>query len=250
LTDYDLQFTTKFMSFAILIAISFSAGFFFESIIGFGGGIIAYAILGFFIDLKEMVIAGLYVGTLASAYIAASDFKQFDKKIFISLIPLSLVGTVFGVLIFSRFSSQSLAFLLGILLIILAVKTIFFDRVVFPKFFKNKLIFIGGISHGIFGLGGPFVVNAIKNKFKNKSSLRTTMAVFFVLLNLVRIPQLLWQNQLQLEFFITIWWTIIPVFIAIKLGHLIHLKISEDTFKKGIAIMTIFAGLKFLSKVL
>ena len=76
------------MSFAILIAISFSAGFFFESIIGFGGGIIAYAILGFFIDLKEMVIAGLYVGTLASAYIAASDFKQFDKKIFISLIPL------------------------------------------------------------------------------------------------------------------------------------------------------------------
>ena len=70
------------MSVALLIATSFSLGFFVESIVGFGGGLIAYAILGFFIDLKIMILAGLYIGTISSTYIAYTDFKSFDKKIF------------------------------------------------------------------------------------------------------------------------------------------------------------------------
>jgi uncharacterized protein len=237
------------MLIALLIATSFSIGFFVESILGFGGGLIAYSILGFFIDLKEMILAGLYIGTCSSAYIVYTDFKSFDKKTFKSLLPLCLIGTILGVLIFTKISSETLAVMFGILLILLAIKTIFFDQFTFPKIFRNQLIFIGGISHGSFGIGGPFWVNALKGEFKNKSQLRTTMAALFVTFNLIRIAQLSIQGQIKLEFFANIWWTIIPVFIAIKLGHLVHLKISEEIFKKGIAVMTILAGLKFLSKV-
>jgi uncharacterized membrane protein YfcA len=123
----------------------------------------------------------------------------------------------------------------------------FFDKFIFPKIFKNKLIFIGGISCGSFGIGGPFWVNALQKDFKNKSGLRATLAVAFVTFNFLRIAQLSLQNQLSLDFFYNIWWTILPVFIAIKLGHKIHLKISEEIFKKGIALITILAGIKFLS---
>lgn len=237
-----------FMSIAILIAISFSFGFFVESIIGFGGGLIAYSILGFVMDLKDMIMAGLYIGTCSSAYIAYTDLKSFDKKIFKSLIPISLAGTIIGVFIFSKFSSEILSLGFGLLLILLAAKTMFFDHVVLPKIFKNKLLLIGGISQGAFGVGGPFVVNALKKDFKNKSALRTTMAVFFMIFNFVRITQLALQNQIRPEFFASIWWVIIPIFITIKLGHLVHLKISEEFFIKLVAIMTCLAGIKFLSK--
>jgi uncharacterized membrane protein YfcA len=235
------------MSIAILIATSFSLGFFVESILGFGGGLIAYAILGFFIDLKEMILAGLYVGTLSSMYIAYGSRKYFDAKIFKSMIPLCIIGTIFGAFIFSELSSKNLGFIFGILLILLSIKTMFFDKFIFPKIFKNKLIFIGGISCGSFGIGGPFWVNALQKDFKNKSGLRATLAVAFVTFNFLRIAQLSLQNQLSLDFFYNIWWTILPVFIAIKLGHKIHLKISEEIFKKGIALITILAGIKFLS---
>ncbi len=237
------------MSVALLIATSFSLGFFVESIVGFGGGLIAYAILGFFIDLKIMILAGLYIGTLSSAYIAYTDFKSFDKKIFKSLIPLCLAGTIFGVFIFSKLSSQTLSLIFGILLILLAVKNIFFDKFTFPKIFKQKLLFIGGMSQGAFGIGGPFVANALKDDFKNKSTFRTTLAVFFVVFNLVRFAQLSFQGEIKPEFFAEIWWTVIPVFLAIQLGYRVHLKISEDVFKKLIGLMTILAGVKFLSKV-
>lgn len=237
------------MSVALLIATSFSLGFFVESIVGFGGGLIAYAILGFFIDLKIMILAGLYIGTLSSAYIAYTDFKSFDKKIFKSLIPLCLAGTIFGVFIFSKLSSQTLSLIFGILLILLAVKNIFFDKFTFPKIFKHKLLFIGGMSQGAFGTGGPFVANALKEDFKNKSTFRTTLAVFFVVFNLVRFVQLYLQGEIKPEFFAEIWWVVIPVFLAIQLGYRVHLKISEDVFKKLIGLMTILAGVKFLSKV-
>lgn len=236
------------MSFALLIATSFSIGFFIESMIGFGGGIIAYSILSFFTDFKEMVLAGLYIGTLSSSHIFLSDRKSFDKETFKNLIPICLIGTILGVMVFSNFSAKILSAILGIILILLAIKTIFFDKFTFPKIFKNKLLLLGGISQGAFGIGGPFVINAVKKDFKTKSNLRTTMAAYFVSFNLIRIIQLSLAGNIDFSFFAKIWWTIIPVFIAIKCGHLLHVKISENFVKKAIAIITIFAGLEFLTK--
>ena len=231
---------------AIVIAISFSLGFFVESVIGFGGGLIAYSILGFFVEIKTMVLSGLYIGTCASFYIIFTDPKSFDKKVFFSILPFALVGTVCGVLFFSKVSSEILKLVFGALLFFLAAKIVFFDKFSLPKFLKNKLIFIGGISQGCFGIGGPFWVSALKNDFKNKSALRATMAVCFASFNLVRVVQLSIQGDLVPSFFAEIWWAILPVFICIKLGHHVHLKIDENLFKRMIALMVGLSGIKFL----
>ena len=153
------------MTIALLIATSFSIGFFIESIIGFGGGIIAYAILGFFMDVKQMILSGLYIGTCSSAMIIISDYKKFSSKIYIKTIPVCIAGTILGVYGFTIFSSTVLSCILGILLILLAFKTIFYDKINAPSYLKNLLLLIGGSSHGLFGIGGPFFVNALKQDF-------------------------------------------------------------------------------------
>jgi uncharacterized membrane protein YfcA len=242
------KFIILFMFIAALIAIAFSFGFFIESIIGFGGGLVAYALLGFFMDIKSMILVGLYIGTCASAHIWLSDRKSFSHKIFINSIPICFVGTMIGVFIFSTTSSKNLLILFGALSILLSAKIIFFDNLKTPPIFKNYLLLIGGISHGLFGIGGPFIVNALKDEFNHKSSLRTTMAAFFVVFNIVRFVQLAIQDQIHHELFFKVWWTIIPVFGAIFLGHKAHLKMSEYLFKKMIGAMTLFAGVVFLFK--
>ncbi len=230
----------------ILITISFCIGFFMESIVGFGAGLVAYAILGFFMDVKQMILAALYIGTLCSLHIALSDLKSFEKKNFFPKLPLCVIGVIIGVFMFSSFSSQTLRIVLGTLLIILAVKIIFFEHIKFPKIIKNKLLLIGGISQGMFGMGGPFIVNALRSDFKDKSHLRTTMAVFFVFFNIIRFTQLQIHNELDWKLIGSIWWSIIPIFICIKLGHKVHLKISEEHLRKLIAIITVLSGIKFL----
>lgn len=231
---------------SILIATFFSIGFFVESIIGFGGGLIAYSFLGFFLDIKQIVIAGLYIGTCSSAYIAYTDFKSFNREILLKSAPFCLFGTITGVLIFSNFSSAILSPILGSLLIFLAAKLIFFDHIKIPKILQKKLLIIGGISQGAFGIGGPFFVNALKKDFRNKSELRSTMAMFFVLFNIVRATHLSISGQIKLELLSQIWWVIIPIFVAIKFGHKVHIKSDEKLIKKLIAVVTILGGIKFL----
>jgi hypothetical protein len=240
----------------ILIAIAFSAGFFIESIAGFGGGLIAYTLLAFFIDLKTMIIAGLYIGTCSSFYIAYSDFKSFDKKVFRSIFPPAFFGTILGVMFFSKLDLSILKIFFGSLLLFLAFRLILFEKKqqesinksasFFSKIFKKKMLLLGGFSQGAFGIGGPFIVNAIKNDFHSKSNLRTTMAVFFVSFNLVRIIQLSIEKQIDFNFILSIWWTIVPVAIAVKLGHFVHLKINDQIFRKIIASITLMSGIKFL----
>ena len=234
------------MTIPLLIATSFSIGFFIESIIGFGGGIIAYAILGYFMDIKEMILSGLYIGTCSSAMILLSDYKRFSYKIYISTIPVCFAGTIFGVYGFTIFSSELLSVILGILLIILALKTSFFDHIKPPRYLKNLLLLIGGSSQGMFGIGGPFFVNALKPDFESKSHLRATIASFFVSFNIVRFFQLSYSNEIKPSFFFEIWWTVIPISLAIYLGFKVHAKINEDFFKKGIGIMTMISGIFFL----
>jgi len=239
-----------------LIALSFAIGFFFESIFGFGGGLIAYSILSFFIDFKLAILSGFYIGTLASLYIACSSFKNIEFKIFKKLFLISLFGASVGAFFFSNLSIKILSPIFGLLLIFIGLKNLFFDKKnqtnhdnlnsKKTKFFKLKLLLIASLAQGAFGTGGPFAVNALKNDFKNKSTLRATMALFFLFCNLLRLPQLLVYDDFNLELFNKIYWTIIPVFIAIYLGHKVHLKISEKYFKTGIGIITLIAGFKFL----
>lgn len=236
------------MIFSYLIAASFAIGFFFESIFGFGGGLIAYSILSFFIDLKTAIIAGLYIGTLSSIHIILSDYRSFNKKIFLKSLPIAVIGSLLGTIIFNKFPVKILELIFGILLILLSLKNTLFDNYKFPKIFKNKLLVIGAISQGAFGVGGPFVVNALKDDFKNKSELRTTMAFYFVFCNFIRLSQFLFSKNFKDNFPTEIIWTVIPVFFAIWLGHKVHLKINESVFRKGIGIITFFAGVKFLSK--
>ena len=230
----------------LIISLFFSIGFFFESIFGFGGGLIAYSFLSFFFEIKEMTMAGLYIGTFASLYIAFGSRKHFEIKIFTKLIPIALLGSIIGVYIFIYFSSKILSTFFGIILFFLAIKMIFFDKYKFSKSLRSVFLFIGSISQGAFGIGGPFVVSAIRDEFKSKSSLRATMAIYFLFCNVLRISQMLFANKLEIDFFAKISWTIIPVFVAIYFGHCVHLKIKDEIFKKGVATIVLLASIKFL----
>ncbi len=232
----------------ILIGLIFCIGFFVESIIGFGGTLVAFAILGFFVDIKELILMAIYVASCASIFVVASDYKSFSKAIFLKSFPFCLLGTVIGATFFAQNTSQVIIFSFGLFLIFLAAKTIFFDNIKLPKHFSNLVLTIGGISQGVFGIGGPFFAIALKEKFKNKSEMRATLATFFITFNLIRVCQFSFQDTLSFDIFFSLWWVAAPLAIAIHLGHLVHKKLSEGAFKKIVAFLAIFSGVEFLFK--
>ncbi len=232
----------------LLIGLVFCLGFFVESIIGFGGTLVAFAILGFFIDIKELILMGIYVATTASIFVIASDYKAFSKAIFIKSFPYCLMGTIAGGVFFVHYDSKVIITIFGVFLLLLAAKTMLFDDIKLPRGYTGFVLTIGGISQGVFGIGGPFFATALKNNFKNKSEMRTTLAMFFIVFNIIRMAQFTIQKTLTFDIFLELWWVAAPLALSIYLGHVVHKKISESTFKKTVAILATFSGLEFLFK--
>ena len=232
----------------ILIGLIFCGGFFIESIIGFGGSLVVFGILGFFVDIKQLILMAIYIATTASIFVVASDYKSFSRVIFIKYLPFCLIGTIIGSVFFVHNNSQIIIFIFGLFLLLLASKIMFFDNIKLSNKWTNLTLIIGGISHGIFGIGGPFFATALQNHFKNKSEMRTTLAIFFITFNLIRIGQFLMQKTLTFDVLFSLWWVAAPLAISIHLGHLVHKKLSESVFKKMVAILATFSGIEFLFK--
>jgi len=230
-----------------LIALVFFIGFFCESMFGFGGLLISFAILSFFIDIKEIIPVAVYVGTLASCFVLVTDRKSIDWLLLLKTVfPLAFLGTVTGVVLFSYLSNEILLKIFALFLIVIAAKSLILGKLSFMKYLKYPLLYAGGIMHGIYGVGGPFTLLAVKQEFKNKSYLRSTMAVYFILFNLVRIIQFRVTEQFAVKDFFVMWWLILPIFVAVFLGYRIHVKISEEIFRKIINILLLMAGVIYI----
>jgi len=228
----------------IYITLALLFGFFIESIFGFAGSIISLAILGFFVDIKTLVTLILYVSTVASLLVVSTDLSSFSKKEYFSMAKLAIPGAIIGALLFNYLSSEALLKILAIFLLGLGFKSFFEPKL--KSNFKNLLLFISGIIHGVFGLGGVVAIGTMKNSLANKSQVRVTFAIFFITLNFIRAIQYLIQSTVDTTEIIKFWWIPAPLYCAIWLGHKVHLKISEHLFKKGISILLLTSGIFFL----
>ena len=76
----------------------------------------------------------------------------------------------------------------------------------------------------------------------------STLAIFFIVFNLIRICQFSLQGTLTPDIFFKLWWIAAPLAISIHLGHRVHKKISESNFKKIVALLATFSGIEFLFK--
>ena len=228
----------------IYITLALLFGFFIESIFGFAGTVISFAILGFFVDIKTLVTLILYVATIASIFVVATDKHAFSKKEYFIMVKLAIPGAIIGALLFKYLSSEALLKILAVFLLGLALQSFFEPK--FKNASKKLLLFTSGIIHGIFGLGGVVAIGTMKNSFAHKSQLRVTFAFFFITLNIIRAIQYFLQDTLAYAEIVEFWWIPAPLFFVIWLGHKVHLKISENLFKKGISVLLLISGIFFL----
>lgn len=230
----------------IYITLAFLFGVFIESVFGFAGTVIAFAILAFFVDIKTLVSLALFIGTLSSISIVITDKKSFVKKEYMMMMIYALPGAILGAFLLNYLSSEILLKILAVFLLGLSLHSFFEPK--FSTSSKRVLLFFSGIVHGILGLGGVVAIGTMKNSFSHKSQLRVTFAMLFMTLNLIRGTQYFFQQTLDYSEVMKFWWIPLPLFTSVWLGHKVHLKISETIFKKGISILLLFSGIFFLLK--
>jgi uncharacterized membrane protein YfcA len=228
-----------------ILAISFFIGFLVESIVGLGGTLIAYSIMLFFYDPKELMISTIFLSFIASFFVLFSEYKSISFNILKRFIPFCLLGIPVGILLFEYLPGYIVIKFLAGFLILFGIRTLFFGDIKAHGLVRYLIVFISGIIHGLIGTGGPVAIIGMKQSFRNKKELRSTMAVFFIILNLCRIIQfgIIYKD---VKIMLIYWWVAFPVLIGVLIGYQIHKKISEEKFKSLLAMFFILMGIMLM----
>jgi uncharacterized protein len=239
----------------LLFATIVMCTYFIEGLIGFGGTIMALPLASAVIGLKLTVPIMTIVVLIASLIIAIRDFKYINKKEFSKITLLMIVGLPIGMWLFDFLPEKPLKVLLGVFMIVVAVKGLFdegrFKKEVTKEKVNNKttnminsiILFLGGIIHGAFTCGGPFVVIYATKNIKDKSSFRATLCALWATLNAIMITIDALNGEITGDIITISVITMIFVTIAIIISNIVHKKIKGESFTKFVYVALFISGI-------
>lgn len=241
----------KTLLFAAVVATSY----FIEGIIGFGGTIIAIPLASGIAGIKLTVPVLTLVVFFASIVIALRDFKYIDKREFSKITLLMVIGLPIGMYLFKHLPERPLKLFLSIFMIVIAIKGLVRgkndknnkDRK--EKFAKGKgwlsnlSIFIGGIVHGAFTCGGPFVVVYATNTIKDKSAFRATLCALWAVLNGIMLIINFIAGDITIGVMTLSIWTMPFVVLAIIISNIVHKKLEGQNFTNFVYLALFISGI-------
>ena len=107
----------------------------------------------------------------------------------------------------------------------------------------NKNSALGGIVHGAFASGGPFVVLYAVKKLEDKGEFRATLCLLWASLNTVLMIDF-YQDGIFTTEIMTELGILMPFLVAgIISGELIHNKVDPEIFKKIVFTVLLITGI-------
>jgi uncharacterized membrane protein YfcA len=106
----------------------------------------------------------------------------------------------------------------------------------------NFILFLGGIIHGAFSAGGPFVVIYATQALKNKSSFRATLSTLWVTLNSIIIIKIALSGAFTPVVMKFLGWSVPFLLAGMLLGNWAHKRIKDRVFTKVVFLVLLVAG--------
>ncbi len=166
------------------------------------------------------------------------------------LLPAAILGVITAAWLLNKLSSQHLQIIIGTASILFALrffllKAVSNDALGSPVA-ARILGFTAGVSSTLVHAGGPPMTLYLLAKKLPGNTYIASSAVFFALLNIVKLPAYVLQGQLTLEL---LWWALpfAPLcYLAIQMGYWIKQRITEQHFLPIIYSLLLLTGIRLL----
>ncbi|XXJ19772.1 sulfite exporter TauE/SafE family protein [Desulfovibrio caledoniensis] len=165
-----------------IISIVLAAAFL-QGLTGFGFGLIALPLLGFFLDIKTSVPLMILLAVIISIYLSLRLRKSIDLKNAFTLLAASLAGIPLGVYALKQIPTRGLSLCVGVIMVVFTSYQ-FLARPE-PRSFGKRLTVLAGFCSGVLGgslgVGGPPVIVYTALQPWTKDRAKATLACFFAL---------------------------------------------------------------------
>lgn len=195
------------------------------------------------------------LGIAASAGVIATNFKSINKKEFLKITSVMLLGIVGGIFISGYFAkyAKTLYIALGVTVIVIALRnTVKFlskkESKNLPKAVSLFLLVLSGLIHGIFVCGGPLLVTYASARLKDTDEFRSTLSAVWIVLNSLILFSDIRARSFQKDTLILLLVCIAVLFFAIFIGNLISKKLSKNTFLIITYVLMLISGVSLIFK--
>jgi uncharacterized protein len=219
---------------------------------GFGGlGALLTPILALVLPVASAVgvlLPMLMVGDVFAVYMY---WKEWDLDLVRRMLPAGIVGALAGTFLLSSVSPDGLRIILGIFVLVSVAYKFVSDRIQAIRYEPRPWHapaagLLSGVASGMFNSGGPpFNSYLLLQKLKARPFIATT-AIYFALLNLIKVPGFLYTGVLNLPVLISLWWVFPFIPVGIWVARVTLTRLSPIAFEWIIILMLIFSSLWLL----
>ena len=218
-----------------------------EAITGFAGTMLAMPPTMQLIGIQDAKVILNILAIIVASTIAIKNHHDIDRKEFVKISSIILVGMAVGLYLSKIVPVDSLSIIYGILIIIVAFKGLFIKKTFKTSpFILVVVLVVAGIIHGVFLSGGALLVIYAVNVLKDKGKIRATLAPVWIILNLIILAQdVAVANFTTYNLTLTLM-CIVPLIMALFIGFKLHDKMNQNVFVKVTYVLLIISGITLL----
>jgi len=219
---------------------------------GFGGlGALLTPILALVLPVASAVgvlLPMLMVGDVFAVYMY---WKEWDLDLVKRMLPAGIVGALVGTFLLSSVPPDGLRIILALFVFASVAYKFLSDRIQAIRYEPKRWHapaagLLSGVASGMFNSGGPpFNSYLLLQKLQARPFIATT-AIYFALLNLIKVPGFLYTGVLNLPLLFSLWWVFLFIPVGIWVARLTLTRLSPSAFEWIIIILLIFSSLWLL----
>lgn len=206
-----------------------------QTAIGFGALLLCVTLGAFVLPLPQVVALYVPLFTVQAALVVIRAPREVRWRVLgLRLLPLMGLGLVAGTLIAPAEEAWWMRPVLGVLVLGLALRELVgVSARAFPRLAPVGYA-LGGLAHGVFGVGGPPVVWGLGQEQLDKTALRSTMNAAWVPINSVLAGVFVSRGQLDGEGWVQIGTLLVPMVVGLVLGDWLHHRVTEHHFRRAV----------------
>lgn len=219
-----------------------------ESVVGFGATVLVLSLGTWILPVTELLPAYIPVNMALSASIAWRDRAAVDGALLRRrVLPLAGVGLLAGLALYRYAARPELQRAFGVMVVLIGLNEL--RKALAPPSVPvvgrargNALLLAGGLVHGVFGTGGVLVVAALAGDRLDKSRLRATLAVLWLLMNLAMVANFAAHGALGAVSLRRSALLLPATAAGAYVGQWVHRRVAERPFRVAMALVMTAAG--------
>jgi uncharacterized protein len=215
---------------------------------GFGGlGALLTPLLALVLPVALAVGVLLPMLMVGDAFAVYMYWKEWEIDLVKRTLPAGIVGALAGTALLSWLPPDGLRMILGIFVLLLVAYKFVSDRIQAMRYEPRPWHapaagFLSGVASGMFNNGGPaFSSYLLLQKLKPRPFIATS-AIYFALLNLIKVPGFLYTGVLDLPLLFSLWWVFPFIPLGIWVSRITLIRISASAFEWIIILLLIFSS--------